>query len=61
MTSLPNVLTLIEAAVLLRMSTRTIVKLALARKLPGRKVGNQWRFLRSELEAYLVGTWQAAS
>ena len=56
-----NVLTLAEAAEFVKLSPRTIVKLASAGTFPGRKVGNQWRFLRTELEAYLGGTWKAAS
>lgn len=56
-----NVLTLAEAAELVKINPRTLVKLAASGKFPGRKIGNQWRFLRTELEAYLGGTWKAAS
>lgn len=49
------VLTLAQAAELLQLSTRTIVKLATAGTIIGRKVGSQWRFLRSDLEAYVHG------
>ncbi|MEQ8848259.1 helix-turn-helix domain-containing protein [Botrimarina sp.] len=44
-----EVLTLHEAARLLRVSERTAWKLAKAGRLPGSQLGNQWRFLRSEL------------
>lgn len=50
-----NILTLAQASELLQISTRTIVKLAVAGTLPGRKIGAQWRFLRSDLEAYVHG------
>ena len=42
-----------EAAVLLRVSTKTILGLANRGTLPGRKVGRAWRFLRSDLVAYV--------
>ena len=56
------VLRLDEAAELLRLSTRTVVKLAITGAIIGRKVGRQWRFLRTDLEAYVHGgTGQKAS
>lgn len=56
------VLTLAQAAEFLQLSTRTLTKLAIAGTVPGRKVGSQWRFLRSDLEAYVHGgTRKAAS
>jgi excisionase family DNA binding protein len=57
-----DVFKLPEAAAFLRVSQRTVVKLAVAGVIPGRKVGGQWRFLRTDLEAYVHGgTKQAAS
>lgn len=57
-----SVFRLDEAAAFLQLSSRTVVKLATSGVLIGRKVGKQWRFLRSDLEAYVHGgTKQAAS
>lgn len=50
-----SVYTLADAAAFLKLSTRTIVKLATAGTIIGRKVGAQWRFLRSDLEAFVHG------
>lgn len=44
-----EVLTAGEAASLLRVSEKTLLRLARAGTLPGRKVGREWRFLRQEL------------
>ena len=46
-------LTTEEAAEFLRVSSRTILQLAGRGAMPGRKVGRSWRFLRSDLVAYL--------
>lgn len=48
-------LTLEEVAEYLRISRETVYKLAQRGKLPGTKVGNQWRFRKDLLEAALVG------
>jgi len=48
-TSSDEVLTSEEAAVFLKMSERTLLRLAAAGEVPGSKVGGSWRFLRSEL------------
>jgi len=48
-----EVLTLKEAAAFLRVSEWGMKYLASTKKVPGRKVGNLWRFLRSELIGYL--------
>lgn len=50
-----GVLTLAQAAEFLQLSPRTLTKLAVAGTIIGRKVGNQWRFLRSDLEAFVHG------
>jgi excisionase family DNA binding protein len=44
-------LTADEVATLLRISKRTLLKLAKIGKL-GKKFGNQWRFKRSEIDNY---------
>lgn len=45
-----------EAARLLRVSTHTVYRALRKGKLPGGKVGNQWRIPVSELEKHLRGT-----
>jgi excisionase family DNA binding protein len=50
---LPDVLTLREAAAFLRVSEREVEALAAAQPLPARKVGAEWRFLKSALEDWL--------
>ncbi len=52
-TESPEVLTLREAADLLRISPRTASRLVRAKKIPGKKIGKEWRFHRGDLEAYL--------
>jgi excisionase family DNA binding protein len=44
-----EVLTLEQAAALLHLHPRTVSALARAGRLPGRKVGKQWRFARARL------------
>ena len=48
-----EVLTLEQAAALLHLHPRTVSALARAGKLPGRKVGKQWRFARARLVAHI--------
>ena len=43
------VLTVVEAAELLRVSERTLWKLANENKIPNRRVGAQYRFVRSQI------------
>lgn len=52
---LPEVLTADEAALLLRLDAPTLVDLAQTGQVPGRKVGNQWRFSRAALLGWLTG------
>jgi excisionase family DNA binding protein len=52
---LPDVLTVDQAAELLQLSSKTLKRLAQARRVPGRRVGNQWRFSRSALMDWLAG------
>lgn len=51
-----EVLTADEAADLLRVSTKTVLALARVGALPGTKVGRAWRFLRTDLVAYVHGS-----
>lgn len=48
-----EVLTLEEAAELLRTDAATVTAMAEDGKLPGRKVGDEWRFARSALMRWL--------
>lgn len=50
-----EVLTLSEAAEYLRLCTETVSKYATLRKIKGRRIGRDWRFLRTELENFLRG------
>ena len=49
----PEVLTGREAAKFLRLHVKTIYRLAKGGKVPGRKVGGDWRFHREELDKWL--------
>ncbi len=51
----PGILTLSEAAGFIRVSEKTLGEMARTRRIPSQKVGREWRFLRSALEAWLVG------
>lgn len=51
-----EVLTASEAALFLRVSTKTVLALAREGALPGEKVGRAWRFVRSDLLEYLRGS-----
>ncbi|MEQ1566833.1 MAG: helix-turn-helix domain-containing protein [Myxococcota bacterium] len=53
MTRLPEMLTLAEAAEMLRIAERTCYELARKQRIPAAKVGGQWRIRRSELDAWL--------
>jgi excisionase family DNA binding protein len=44
-----EVLTAEQVAALLRVSTKTVLRLARQGDLPGRKIGRAWRFARVEL------------
>lgn len=43
------------AAALLKVSTKTVLKLARIGRLPARKVGREWRFVRAALIDYVAG------
>lgn len=48
-----DVLTLIEAAQFLKLHENTMLRLANAKKVPGRKVGGRWRFSRQALQRFI--------
>jgi excisionase family DNA binding protein len=52
---LPDVLTPVQAAELLQVSEDEVVELAEAGTLPGRRIGERWRFSRPALIAWLAG------
>jgi Helix-turn-helix domain len=47
--TIPDVLTLEEASGYLRLSVETVAGLALKGNIPGRKIENDWRFLKSAI------------
>ena len=49
-----EILTCQEASALLKVSNKTILRLAREGNLPGQKVGRAWRFCRAELLAYVA-------
>ncbi len=51
-----QVLTSVEAAEYLKMHVKTVCRLAKEGKIPARKVGSEWRFLRSVLDSWLTQT-----
>jgi len=51
-----EVLNLTEAAAFIRVSQKTLRKMAREKRLPCRKVGREWRFLRRGLEQWLAGS-----
>jgi excisionase family DNA binding protein len=53
-TSECEVLNVKEAAEFLRVERHVVYSLASQGKLPGKKVGKQWRFLKSRLMTYLT-------
>jgi excisionase family DNA binding protein len=50
-----TLLTLKEAAEVLRVSTRTVHRMVGGKELPAFKVGGQWRLRESELQKWLEG------
>ena len=49
------VLTAEEAASLLKVSTKTLLRLARSGELPGQKIGRAWRFVRGDLLTFCAG------
>jgi excisionase family DNA binding protein len=48
-----EVLTLAEAAAYLRATEQDVLRLVREQELPGRKVGDDWRFLKAAVEGWL--------
>ncbi len=51
-----KVMTSVEAAEYLKMHVKTVCRLAKEGKIPAKKVGSEWRFLRPVLEEWLTET-----
>jgi excisionase family DNA binding protein len=51
--TIPDVLTLEEASGYLRLSIETVASLAVKGNIPGRKIENDWRFLKSAIDDWL--------
>lgn len=51
----PEVLTAQAAAELLQLERKVVLEMAEAGKLPGRKLGTEWRFSRTAIIAWLAG------
>jgi len=49
-----QVMTSIEAAQYLKMHVKTVCRLAKDGKIPAKKVGSEWRFLRRVLDGWLA-------
>ena len=49
-----QVMTSVEAADYLKMHVKTICRLAKEGKIPAKKVGSEWRFLRRVLDSWLA-------
>ena len=49
-----QVMTSVEAAAYLKMHVKTVCRLAKDGKIPARKVGSEWRFLRTVLDSWLA-------
>lgn len=51
-----QVMTSLEAAEYLKMHVKTVCRLAKEGKIPAKKVGSEWRFLRTILDNWLAET-----
>lgn len=49
-----EVMTSVEAADYLKMHVKTVCRLAKEGKIPAKKVGSEWRFLRGVLDRWLA-------
>lgn len=50
----------VEAAELLHISKRALLRLALLKRVPGTKIGNVWRFRASKLDEWIKSRTQEA-
>lgn len=48
-----EIFTLVDVAAYLKVSKRTVYRLAAARKIPAFKVGGAWRFLRADIDTWI--------
>ncbi len=48
-----EILTIKEVAEFLKVNERTVYRLAASKKLPAFKVGNAWRFKKSEIDQWI--------
>ena len=53
-TSDSAILTIREVAEYLKVTERTIYRLAAAKKIPGFKVGGTWRFRQADIDAWIA-------
>ena len=60
MSSSPDVLTAKEAAKFLRTRPETLKRLARQGRVPGVKLGHEWRFWRDDLVDFMSGEYEAA-
>jgi excisionase family DNA binding protein len=51
--TIPDVLTLEEVSVYLQLSIETVLNQAVKGNIPGRKIENDWRFLKSAIDEWL--------
>ncbi|WGV24029.1 helix-turn-helix domain-containing protein [Halotia branconii] len=51
--TLPDILTLEEASEYLRLPTQTVVHQTILGNIPGRKIENDWRFLKVAIDDWL--------
>ncbi|WP_068639569.1 methylation-associated defense system helix-turn-helix domain-containing protein MAD1 [Thauera butanivorans] len=59
-TSESGILTIKEVAEYLKVTERTIYRLAAARKIPGFKVGGMWRFRTADIDGWIAAQSQKA-
>ena len=52
-----KVMTVIELANYLKLDPKTIREYARKKRIPARKVGSQWRFLKSSIDQWLSGEY----
>lgn len=56
-----DILTLKEATTYLKLrNSQTLARLAIAKRVPGKKIGKQWRFHRAALEKFMGVSAQKA-
>ncbi|OSZ33492.1 DNA-binding protein [Alcaligenes faecalis] len=53
-TSESGILTIKEVAEYLKVTERTIYRLAAAKKIPGFKVGGMWRFRQADIDGWIA-------